>query len=235
MSSTSVPATGRLAASLQEPLTIAVRLRANRHPVTDGAAFRTHLRQLLAAAQQEATAAGVAAGDIQQAQFAVVAFLDETILNSRVPALAEWSRRPLQEELFGGHMAGEWFFNQLDQLMARPDTLELLDVLEVYQLCLLLGFRGRYSTMDHGPLHAMAGRVADRLARARAADGDLAPGWRPPADTLDPRDPLGRRLTMAAAALTVTVALLWGGAALLLRQDVAAIRAAAAAPATAPR
>jgi type VI secretion system protein ImpK len=220
---------GRLAASLQEVLTIGVRLRGDRQAVPDGAAFRGHVRQLLAAAQQDALAAGCPAADVQAAQFAAVAFLDETILNGRLPALADWARRPLQEELFGGHMAGEWFFTQLDQLLARPDTAELMELFEVYQLCLLLGFRGRYSTAGHGPLQALTARVGERLARGRGAEGELAPGWRPPADALDLRDPLARPLLGAVVALAVAVVLLWGGATLLLHKEVGEVRAAASA------
>ena len=53
------------------------------------------------------------------ATFAVVAFLDESILNSNNPLFADWPRMPLQEELFGVHTAGEMFFNCIDRLMAK--------------------------------------------------------------------------------------------------------------------
>jgi type VI secretion system protein ImpK len=87
---------------------------------------------------------GYTSEDVRLAAFAVVALLDESALNARQPALADWARRPLQDELFGGHLAGEWFFQHVEQLLARPDSAALADVLEVHQLVLLLGFRGRY-------------------------------------------------------------------------------------------
>ena len=37
------------------------------------------------------------------------------------------------------------FFNCIDRLMAKEDSPQSADVLEIYALCLLLGFRGRYS------------------------------------------------------------------------------------------
>ena len=46
----------------------------------------------------------------------MVAFLDESILNLRNPVFADWPRKPLQEELFGHHMAGEIFFQNLQPL-----------------------------------------------------------------------------------------------------------------------
>ncbi len=218
---------GRLAISLQEALTAIVRLRAERQPITDATAFRAQMTQLLARAEQEAMATGMSAQDARLAVFAVVAYLDESALNTRLPALADWSRRPLQDELFGGHMGGEWFFQHLDQLLARPDSVELADLLEVHQLCLLLGFRGKYGAGDRGELHAISSRVAERLARLRGPVGDLAPSWQPPSDRVDTKDPWLRRLTIGTIASVVLLVTLWGGYALMLRGNTSDIRALA--------
>ncbi len=232
MSDALTAATGRLAAALQESITTVVRLRADRQPVTDAATFRAQVSQLLARAEQEALAMGFSAQDARLAIFAVVAFLDESVLNTRLPALAEWSRRPLQDELFGGHMGGEWFFQHLDQLLARPDSPDLTDLLEVHQLCLLLGFRGKYGAGDPGQLYAITSRVAERLGRLRGRPGDLAPAWTPPADSVSARDPWLRPLTIGAIGSVVLLAALWGTYAMTLRSSTDAIRALApAAPA----
>ena len=227
MSASSSVAPGRLAGALQESITAVVRLRAERQVVTDATAFRAQLTQLLARAEQDAMGMGFTAQDARLALFAVVAYLDESVLNARIPALADWARRPLQDELFGGHMGGEWFFQHIDQLLARPDSPELADLLEVHQLCLLLGFRGKYGAGDHGELHAISSRLGDRLARMRGPHGDLAPAWRPPADRVDSRDPWLRRLTIGAIVSAVLMVALWGGYALLLRGGSADIRALA--------
>jgi len=229
MSATAAVAPGRLAGALQEAITAVVRLRADRQPVTDAVAFRAQLTQLLARAEQGAMGMGFSAADARLAIFAVVAYLDESVLNARNPALADWARRPLQDELFGGHMGGEWFFQHLEQLLARPDTPELADLLDVHQLCLLLGFRGKYGAGDRGELHAISSRVADRLARMRGPMGDLAPAWRPPSDRIDTRDPWLRRLTIGAIASAVLMVALWGGYALMLRSSGNSIRALASA------
>jgi type VI secretion system protein ImpK len=110
---------------------------------------------------------------------------------------ADWGRRPLQEEVFGGAMAGELFFQYLQQLLGRQDSEDLADVLEVYQLCLLLGFKGRYSVTHGSELQVIAGHVAQKIERARGRRGELSarsaiascrsspsarvrrPGWRP--------------------------------------------------------
>lgn len=223
---------GQLAAALQEALTAIVRLRSERQPVSDAVAFRTLMKQLLATAQQDAAGLGYDSQDIRLAIFAVVAYLDESVLNARSPVFADWPRRPLQDELFGGHMGGEWFFQYLEQLLQRPDSAQLGDVLEVYQLCLLLGFRGRYGAGGAGELHAIMSMVAARLARLRGVPGDLAPAWRPPSDALEERDPWLPRLTRIAIGAVVLVALTWGVSAFLLSRQRAEIQALApAAPA----
>jgi type VI secretion system protein ImpK len=208
---------GRLALILQELFTAVARLRGDRQPVPDAAAFRAQLLELVRRADQEAQAAGYAPADVRLAIFAVVALLDESALNSRQAALADWSRRPLQEELFGGHMGGEWFFQHVEQLLARPDSEALADLLEVHHLCLLLGFRGRYGLDDRGALHAVAAQLDDRVRRMRGAPGDLVPAWRPPNDTIAGRDPWIRRLVIGLAASVVLAATIWGAAALSLR------------------
>lgn len=215
--------TGRLALAFQEILTAVVRLRGNRQPVTDGAAFRGQMTQLLQRADAEARAAGSAPEDSRLAAFAVVALLDESVLNSTQPALAGWARRPLQDELFGEHLAGERFFQHLEQLMARPDSPPLADVLEVFGLTLLLGFRGRYA-LETGALAAIAQRVTERVQRIRnqtganaaRARGDVVSGWRPPDDAVAGTDPWLRRLTIALAASLVLALVLWGAGRLSL-------------------
>lgn len=217
--------TGRLAAAFQEILTAVARLRTDRQPVSDVGAFRTQMLQLLGRADQEARAVGYDASDVRLAGFAAVALLDESALNSRQPALADWARRPLQEELFGNHMAGEWFYQHVEQLLARPDSMALADLLELHQLCLLMGFRGRYGTHDAGAVHAVAARMAERIARLRGAPGELTPAWRPPNDALATRDPWVRRLTIGLAATAVLALAVWGAAAFSVGGTAGEVRA----------
>jgi type VI secretion system protein ImpK len=225
MSHVAPSSSGRLALILQESLTAVVRLRANRQPVSDAAAFRAQMTQLLARAEQDARASGYGEQDARLAVFAVVAFLDESVLNTRQPSLAEWARKPLQDELYGGHMGGEWFFQHVDQLLTRADDSHLADILEVHQLCLLLGFKGRYGAGDQSPLHAITTRVGERINRLRGAPGDLAPAWRPPNDAIAERDPWLRRLTVGAIAGAVLAVALWGAYSVMLSNTRADVRA----------
>ena len=220
---TSSAAPGRLALSLQDLFTVIARLRGDRAPVQDADAFRATTRSLLAAAEQAGAAAGYDAADVRAGLFAIVAFLDESVLNSSQPTLAEWSRRPLQAELFGGHMGGELFYQYLEQQLARADEPALADVLEVFHHALLLGFRGRYGS-DAGALQVIAQRVGDRLTRIRGGSGALAPSWRPVDDAVPATDPWVARLAIGAAVTTVLVMALWGVGRATLSSGSAEIR-----------
>jgi type VI secretion system protein ImpK len=222
---------GQLALAFQEVLTATVRLRSNRQVAADADSFRAHVTRLLGIAEQEALRAGYAGDDVRLATYAVVAFLDESVLNSAQPMFAEWPRRPLQDELFGGNVAGEIFFRQLRELLARPDTEDVADVLEVYQLCLLLGFRGRYSMADAGDLSAFVARTGEKIGRVRGPFHEISPWWAPPAGTLGPppRDPWLPRLAATAVAAVALASLLFVGFRTTLDRGVANVQAAAAA------
>ena len=202
--------TDNLPLIFQEVFTAIVRLRSNRQALSDAESFRFHMREALKTAAQEArNRAGYTSEDIRMATLAVVGFLDESILNARNPLFADWPRKPLQEELFGIHMAGEVFFQNLEQLLGRTDSADLADLLEVHYLCLLLGFTGRYSGSRTGELQAMMNAIADKIRRIRGPNGALSPNWAPEGGVVRATsDPWLKRLVIAAAAcLVLTIVL----------------------------
>lgn len=214
MSSPAAPPVQRienLALLFQEPLTVIERLRCNRQRVSDSGAFRQQMRNALAtAAQQARNPGGYSAEDIKMSTFAVVGFLDESILNSQNAIFGDWPRKPLQEELFGTHMAGEVFFQNLEKLLVREDSRDLADVLEVHYLCLLLGFRGRYSAGSTGDLRTLMKATGEKIGRIRGEHTQLSPAWKLPGGETrrTPKDTLTRRLgVMALILLVLTVAL----------------------------
>lgn len=163
-----------LAIAFQEVFTAVVRLRSGRQAVTDSATFRAQIKRALQMAEQEARNGGYPPDDVKLALFATVAFLDESVLNSQNPVFADWSRMPLQEELFGVHVAGEVLFQNLKQILSRPDSAATADLLEVYELCLLLGYRGRYGGSGGGEIGQITEMVRQRIARVRG-EQRLAP------------------------------------------------------------
>ncbi len=163
-----------LALLFQEVITVVVRLRANRQHVTNPDAFRAQIQNALRVAEQEALRRGYSQEDVRVAVFAVVAFLDESILNSQNPMFADWPRKPLQLEIFGVQVAGEIFFQTVERLLTRPDSEPLADLLEVHQLCLLLGFRGKYGVTGGAEIRSILAQIDEKIRRIRNVSG---PQW----------------------------------------------------------
>jgi type VI secretion system protein ImpK len=88
----------------------------------------------------------------------------------------------LQAELFGNQLAGEIFFQELQKTLSRNDSQETADLLEVYYLCLLLGFKGRYAA--GGDLRAITAAIQEKIQRVRGPAGPLSPRGAIPADAV---------------------------------------------------
>jgi type VI secretion system protein ImpK len=79
---------------------------------------------------------------VQHVKYALTAFIDELVLSSSWLGRTEWMGKPLQLQFFGEHLAGERFFQRLSELRVAGE--QFIDVLEVYYICLQLGFEGVY-------------------------------------------------------------------------------------------
>ena len=184
-------------------------MQAGRQHVTDAESFRNRTEAALQEVERDAVAAGYDGADIRETHFAVVAFLDSVVLNSNEPIRAEWERKTLQEELFGKTDAGVVFFEKLDRLRARRDSQELADILEVYLLCILLGFEGRYSGGLRGELYSIQDKLKARIEDIRGKTRRMSPAGLPEASGLEPALTSQRStpylLIMVAAALITIV------------------------------
>jgi type VI secretion system protein ImpK len=170
-----------LALAFQEIFTAIVRLRDNRQAVPNAEVFRAQMKQALREVDQSARGR-YSAEDVKQALFAVVAFLDESVLGCRNPAFANWPRLPMQAELYGQSLAGEVFFQELQKVLNRPDSPETADLLEVYYLCLLLGFKGRYAA--GGDFYSLRGAIQEKIRRVHGSLPTLSPRGAIPADAV---------------------------------------------------
>jgi len=104
------------------------------------------------------------------------------VLSSGNPVFANWPRLPLQAELFHHQLAGEVFFQELQKTLNRSDSNETADLLEVYYLCLLLGFKGRYAA--GGDLRSIMAAIEEKIRRIRGPAGPLSPRGAIPADAV---------------------------------------------------
>jgi len=108
--------------------------------------LRDKILQLLDNIEREARMHDYTMEDIQQVKFALVAFLDESIIASEWSQKDNWLSTPLQLQLYNRFDAGEEFYNRLDAML---DEIQLnTEVLEVYYLCLTLGFKGKYGVTE---------------------------------------------------------------------------------------
>jgi type VI secretion system protein ImpK len=219
-----------LALAFQEVFTAVVRLRFAGQSVNNAEAFRNHLKQALQLAVSDAQSHGYNPDDIQKAAFAVVVYVDESVFNSRNPAFSDWHRMPLQEEFYGGHVGGETFFQDLQGGLARPDSIQTADLLEVYYLCLLLGYRGRYGAGGASEVAALAGMIRDKIRRIRGQSLALSPRWELPPEAPPPlrKDPWIARLIVTAGVILVIGVLLFGVMKFRLVSGVSALHAIAA-------
>src|SRR6266699_1191383 len=199
-----------LAIVYQNLLTVIVRLRANRQVINDAQAFRVQMQSALRAAEKEGIGKLYPPEDVRLATFAIVAFLDESILNSTNPAFSDWPRMPLQEEMFGHHRAGEVFFENIDRLLSRSDSHAAADLLEVYSLCILLGYKGKYGLGDLDSVRPVLDAIAEKIRRVRGPLPGLSPDWAVPEGNIQTTgaDPWIRRLAVGALA-GVFIALLF--------------------------
>jgi len=164
-----------LALLYEDLLTAIVRVQAGRQHIPECETFRRRTKAKLQEIEQVAMTAGYDGRDVQETHFAIAAFLDSVVLHSDEPVRAEWERKTLQEEMFGQRDAGVVFFEKLESFRSRRDSEQLADILEVYLLCLLLGFEGRYSGGLRAELESITERVRKRIEDIRALRRQISP------------------------------------------------------------
>jgi type VI secretion system protein ImpK len=107
--------------------------------------LRARIGEYLDRIDREGQRAGIARDDLEEAKFPLVAFIDETILNSDWSGRDQWMERPLQLELYGETVSGEKFFDRMERVRRGGEAKS--DLLEIYYLCLALGFEGKYKIL----------------------------------------------------------------------------------------
>ena len=224
------PRTVSLASCYENAFTIILRLASiQRQSAANSQDFRTSIRAALRAAMEQAKSSGYSGEMNQLAVFAVVALLDESVLKMQNAAFADWAQRPLQEEMFGHNRAGEVFFDNLRNLLARQDSHETADCLEVYCLCMLLGFKGQYALSASGAyggqsnpagwsaprtggeISALIRQAREKIDRIRGQMSFLPDPSLPEVKHIATVDPWSRGLGLAALILFLITLLAYGG------------------------
>ncbi|SEG46160.1 type VI secretion system protein ImpK [Bryocella elongata] len=195
--------TNSLAFEFQDVITVILRVRFRTQRVADVAAFRNNVRQMISTATTNARAQGYSDPASKMALYAIVGFLDESVLNSGDPTFSTWSQRTVQEEMFGSQFAGEYFFRHIEELLHGPDSNETADVLELHAICILLGYRGRYAFNDRGEIQNILRAIREKIARIRGPEVLCRVPPAPEVPTVSQKDPWIRRLFVITAATAV--------------------------------
>jgi type VI secretion system protein ImpK len=150
----------------------------NRWLPTDAESFRERLKDFLISVDRGAKRLGTGAEDLYLAKYAYCALVDECVMGGQTALRDAWQRKPLQLELFGDQLAGETFFQRLDSLQA--EGAPRVQVLEVFHMCLLLGFQGKYLLEGAEKLGYLTSRLGDDIARMKGRRASFAPHWAAP-------------------------------------------------------
>lgn len=121
--------------------------------------------------------AGITKRDLDEAKYAIVAFVDEQLFRAPWQGRQQWMLEPLQLVYFNENTAGEGFFERVDTLERDPSRLH---VLQVYYLCLALGFQGKYAVRGGDGLAAVMERLSGAIGRALPFGDVLSPHGVPP-------------------------------------------------------
>ena len=173
--SSSAPALADLCGDL---LAFALQLKRSSDP-GDAEAMRLKIDEQFRALETKARQSDVPQEDVQQGKYALCAFIDEMILTSSWGLKDSWADKPLQLAYFNDFSAGEEFYNKVDQLRGAKRN----SVLEVYYLCLALGFRGKYVDLQGMEKKKVLMDTMLREMRGTApapGTGGLSPSWQPP-------------------------------------------------------
>ena len=150
--------------------------------------------------------ASVPDADVLAARYALCTVLDEAVLNTPWGAQSGWAGQSLLVTFHRETQGGEKFFQLLDRLLGEPQRY--LALLELWYVCLSLGFEGRYRLDERG-----ANRLADirrdlylRIEQLRgASEAALSPHWTGVADRRNAVLRLVPLWVVAAAAVAILV------------------------------
>jgi type VI secretion system protein ImpK len=172
----------------------------------DVESLRRQCTQEIRAFEDRLRRANVPAEDVLAARYAMCTVIDEAVLNTPWGAQSTWSGCSLLVTFHREARGGEKFFHILDRLQVEPQRY--LGLLELWYVCLAVGFEGRYRLDERG-----ANRLAEirrdlytRIGGLRGRpDAELSPHWQ---GVEDRRNAMVRRVPLWVAAAAAVAVLL---------------------------
>ena len=129
----------------------------------DPATLRSQLLDRVAEFESAASTAGVPAHQIVAARYLLCAFIDEVVEATPWGAGGVWAGANLLQEFHEESSGGDKVFKVLDRLCQDPATNR--DLLELFYVCIALGFEGRFRGIQDAreQLDAVAERVLESV------------------------------------------------------------------------
>lgn len=129
--------------------------------------------------EQTAKQQQVAAEQLLSARYLLCTLLDEIVLNTPWGASSRWSQHSLLSQFHNETSGGEKCFTLLQRMLEAP--AQHLDVLELFYICLSLGFQGKFRLDPRGRenLEHINNTLYQTIKNYRGEfEPDLSPEWR---------------------------------------------------------
>ena len=142
--------------------------------------LRRRFLRLFTELDREGRELNIDSEDVNDVKFALAVFVDEVILSSQWHGKDAWQlNKTLAVEYFNSFNAGQEFYDKLDAIKAKAHTR--IEVLEVYYLCLSLGFKGQYSLYGAEKMKFLLDEVYEDIRHSQKHEAeDLSPHWQRP-------------------------------------------------------
>lgn len=127
--------------------------------------LRQNIKYAIQQYEMKAMDAGIDSESIGKGKYAIVAFMDEWMLQRLGSTAKTWLINPLQLELFGETTAGERFFDILANLRLQGERY--IDVLEIYYMFLELGFEGQYRLHQKKEILQLKSELLNQIQQIR--------------------------------------------------------------------
>ena len=129
--------------------------------------------------ESAATSAGAYQNHLRDAKYALCAVSDDIVQNQPGEDRAVWTENPMLGRYFGERIGGTQFYANLQEAMKNPGAN--YDLLELYYICLSLGFEGMHRASPTGQAAVQACRndVYQALRNTNRGGGwMLSPNWK---------------------------------------------------------
>ena len=165
--------------SAAAPLFVIVAQLRNTLENADVEALRREMVDQLRRFEERAVRAQARGGDISAARYVMCALIDEAVMTTPWGSASSWSSNSLLNQFHNETWGGEKVFSILDRIRSEPANY--LALLKLLDLCLLMGFEGKFGVLEGGRerLDDMRDEIG-RLLRKHlpAPASELSAHWR---------------------------------------------------------